>query len=220
MSLAPVPAEQPSANCANCGAPLVADQRYCLSCGRPVSPVRLAFLDALTPGQAASAAPGWPVVPGTIQAGPAGYIPLQVDQSTAGWLRRNSGLLSLLVVLALFLLAGLLVGHWVSQSKAPSSQTIKIEGLSGLGAIGATTTGASTTPTPTTSTSTGSSKANASSEKKEAEEGAHETKAEKAPPKAATRLSKSRIEKLNNSSGKKKEEELNALGNKPIETGG
>lgn len=44
-SLAPVPSE--SSTCTNCSAPLVADQRYCLSCGQPCSPVRLAFLDVL-----------------------------------------------------------------------------------------------------------------------------------------------------------------------------
>ena len=49
MSLAPVPSEQPrtAASCANCSAPLAPDQRYCLACGQPVSPVRLAFLDVL-----------------------------------------------------------------------------------------------------------------------------------------------------------------------------
>ena len=72
MSLAPVPSEQPGrrASCANCSAPLAPDQRYCLACGQPVSPVRLAFLDVLqadaqpygvgqTPGRARSR-PGTP----------------------------------------------------------------------------------------------------------------------------------------------------------------
>ncbi len=40
MSLVPVPSaeQQPETTCASCNAPLVADQRYCLSCGKPVSP--------------------------------------------------------------------------------------------------------------------------------------------------------------------------------------
>ena len=47
MSLVPVASDQAGTSCADCGAPLVADQRYCLSCGQPASPVRLAFLDVL-----------------------------------------------------------------------------------------------------------------------------------------------------------------------------
>ena len=47
-----VPIQTPSeegapAKCANCGSSLVADQRYCLTCGQPCSPTRLAFLDVL-----------------------------------------------------------------------------------------------------------------------------------------------------------------------------
>ena len=36
-----------SPKCEHCGAALVPDQRYCLSCGQPVSPTRMSFLDAL-----------------------------------------------------------------------------------------------------------------------------------------------------------------------------
>ena len=69
MSLAPVPSDQPDATCANCGAALVADQRYCLSCGQPVVAVRLAFLDVLAPAAPAptgSAPAAW-APPGTIE---------------------------------------------------------------------------------------------------------------------------------------------------------
>ena len=44
---APPSEEGGQAKCPNCGAAIVADQRYCLTCGRPCSPVRLAFLDVL-----------------------------------------------------------------------------------------------------------------------------------------------------------------------------
>ena len=46
------------------------------------------------------------------------------------WLRRYSGLFGLLSVLLLAIVAGLLVGHWVTQSKAPSQQVLRVEGLS------------------------------------------------------------------------------------------
>jgi hypothetical protein len=217
MSLVPVPSEQSDSTCANCGAQLVADQRYCLSCGQPVTPVRLAFLDALTPAPPAptGAVPTAWASPGTIEVSPAGYIPVQSQQGASAWLRRNSGLMGLLTVLVLCLLAGLLIGHWVSQSKAPANQTIKIEGLAGLGAAGGS---AATTPTTTTSTPAGT-KSSAGKEAKEAAEGEHETKAEKAPPKAPKKVAPAKLKKLTESTGKKHQEEINALGAEPIETG-
>jgi hypothetical protein len=216
MSLSPVPSEQPNATCANCGAQLVADQRYCLSCGQPVTPVRLAFLDALTPGSPAAPPGAMPTQwasPTTIEVSPAGYIPVQSQQGASAWLRRNSGLMGLLTVLVLCLLAGLLIGHWVSQSKAPANQIVKIEGLGGLGAVGG-----SATTTPTTASSTPST-ATKSSASQEAKEGEHETKAEKAPPKAPKKVAPEKLKKLTESKGKKHQEEINALGAEPIETG-
>ena len=145
MSLVPVPSEQGGATCANCGAALVADQRYCLSCGQPASPVRLAFLDVLQgDGPAAGVAP-------TIELGPAGYVPIGDARGANGWLRRNSGLLGLLAVLVLCLIAGLLVGHWASQggTKVPAKQVVEVKGLSGLAAApaaAATSTPAATAP--------------------------------------------------------------------------
>jgi hypothetical protein len=218
MSLVPVPSEHSDSTCANCGAQLVADQRYCLSCGQPVTPVRLAFLDALTPAPptATGAVPTAWAPPGTIEISPAGYIPVQSQQGASAWLRRNSGLMGLLTVLILCLLAGLLIGHWVSQSKAPANQTVKIEGLAGLGALGPSAT---TTPATTTSTPAAASKSSLKQEAREAAEGEHETKAEKAPPKAPKRVAPAKLKKLTESTGKKHQEEINALGAEPIETG-
>jgi hypothetical protein len=220
MSLSPVPSEQPEATCANCGAPVVADQRYCLSCGQPTSPVRLAFLDVLAPsnGPPAGTAPAAWAAPGTIEASPAGYVSVQPQAGANAWLRRNSGLLGLVAILGLFLLAGLLIGHWVSQSKTPGNTTVKIEGLGGLGAAGSAAAATTTAPAETTSTPS-ASKSSASQEAKEAAEGAHETKAEKAPPKAPKKVTKTKIDKLTQSKGKKHQEEINALGSEPIEPG-
>jgi len=127
--------------------------------------------------------------------------------------------MGLLIVLALFLLAGLLVGHWVSQGKTPANQTVKIEGLSGLGAVGAASTGAaSTTPSKEPSTPA-ASKASAAENKKDEEIGKHETAKEKAPPAAPKPVSKAKVQKLTQSTGKKHQEEINSLGAQPIETG-
>ena len=128
MSLAPVPSEQPqdAASCANCGTPLAPDQRYCLACGQPVSPVRLAFLDVLQADAQSSYGSGQ----GQIASLPSGYA--SVIEPVSGpyaWMRRYSGLFGLLSVLLLAIVAGLLVGHWVTQSKAPSRQVLKVEGL-------------------------------------------------------------------------------------------
>ncbi len=223
MSLVPVPSEQDSATCANCGAALVADQRYCLSCGHPASPVRLAFLDVLQAERprAGSAAQQW--APGeTLDMTPVGYAPVFQQQGAGGWLRRNSGLMSLLSVLAMCLIIGLLVGHWVTQSnKAPGPQIVKVEGLSALGGASAapSATGASSTPAPAAATPV-ESKTSAKEAAEAAKEAAKETKVEKAPPKAPVKVAPSKLEKLSKSSGKKHQEEINSLGAQPIETGG
>jgi hypothetical protein len=222
MALAPVPSDRPEASCANCGAALLADQRYCLSCGQPASPVRLAFLDVLTPASPAPAgiAPAAWVPPGTIEVAPSSFVPIQAQAGPNAWLRRNSGLLGLLAILGLFLLAGLLVGHWVSQSKAPANTTVKIEGLGGLAAVPSTsTTSTSATPSETASSTGTSSKGSAKQEAKEKAEGEHETAKEKAPPPAPKPITKAKLNKLTRSTGKKHVEEIEANGAAPIETG-
>jgi hypothetical protein len=220
MSLAPVPSEQAGASCANCSAPLAPDQRYCLACGQPVSPVRLAFLDVL---QAEAQ-------PYAASQGPAGSLPstyLPVSESAVGayaWMRRYSGLFGLLSVLLLAIVVGLLIGHWVTQSKAPSQQVLKVEGLSGgvatpLASSGSTTAASATTATatPKPAASTASSKESAKTEAKEVQE----AKAiEKKPPPKAIKVNSTKLKKLGSTTGKKHQEEVNSLGAQPIETGG
>jgi hypothetical protein len=220
VSLMPVPAEQPATNCANCGAALVADQRYCLSCGQPCSPVRLAFLDVLQSDQGRSgghAPPAWGV-PGTIDLGPAGYLPVHSQQGLNGWLRRNSGLLGLVAVLLMCLFVGLLVGHWASQSKSPGTQVYKIEGLGSVGSAGtAAATGAAAKSSPTATTASKSSSGQAS---KEAAEGAKETKAEKVLPTKTKKVTPTKLKKLSSTTGKQHQKEINELGDEPVEVGG
>jgi hypothetical protein len=217
MSLAPVPAEQPDAasSCANCSAPLAPDQRYCLACGQPVSPVRLAFLDVLQ-----ADAQSYGVAQAPVGALPPGYAPVIEPTSGATWtLRRYSGLFGLLSVLLLAIVAGLLVGHWVTQSGAPSRQVVRVEGLGALAAAPAAAT--STTPTSTTAHS---STAPAASSKATAKTEAHEVQEakaiEKAPPPKAVKVTPTKLKKLGSTTGKKHEEEVNSLGAQPIETGG
>ncbi len=123
-----------AATCAGCGAPLEADQRYCLACGRPCSPVRLAFLDVLQSEHA---------VPTAVLSAPAGtgYAPPAEPAGTLAALRRYSGLFGLLGVLLVSLLIGLLVGHWLTGSTA-GKQVLEVKGFGPLAAVPSVTTGA------------------------------------------------------------------------------
>jgi hypothetical protein len=214
VSLAPVPSEPAGASCAHCGAALVADQRYCLSCGQPASPVRLAFLDVLQSDRAAAGA-----APPTLAITPAGYAPIgdgsaSVARGASGWLRRNTGLLALLGVLVLCLIAGLLVGHWVSQgSKVPAKQVVEVKGLSGLAA--ATAAPAATTSAPSSTASKQAAKEAAEAKRSEEKK----TKAEQAPPPKPKKVAPTKIKKLTNSTGAQHTKEINELGATPIETG-
>jgi hypothetical protein len=207
LSLVPVPTEQAGATCAHCGAPLAADQRYCLSCGQAASPVRLAFLDVLERDGASQS---------TLEVTATGYAPAGDTRGANAWLRRNTGLLALLGVLVLCLIAGLLVGHWVSQgNKAPAKQVVEVKGLSGLAAAPAAAT---TTPGSTTgSAAEAKESAKEAAEAKAAE--AKETKAEKAPPPKPVKVAPAKIKKLTKSTGAKHQKEINELGATPIETG-
>jgi hypothetical protein len=209
-NLAPVPSE--SSTCANCSAPLVADQRYCLSCGQPCSPVRLAFLDVLeTERQPQLGA-------GTVGNAPVAFTPYLEPAAGPAWLRRYAPLFAVLSVLLLALIVGLLVGHWVTQSKVSSApQVIKVEGLGGAAlAAGTGTTPATTTPTTGAKSSTSAKSEEA---KEEAEAKAEEKAEEKAPAKApeAKKVSNSSIEKLSKSTGKAHEKELSEISHAPIE---
>ena len=209
-NLAPVPSE--GSVCANCSAPLVADQRYCLSCGQPVSPVRLAFLDVLESEHQTQ-----------LGAGPANTLPVAFTpymEPAAGpaWLRRYAPLFGVLSVLLLAMIIGLLVGHWVTQSKAPTTaQVIKVEGLGGLASSGSSTT--PTTSTTPAATSKSSTSAKSEEEKEEAEAKAEEKAEEKTPAKApeAKKVSSTTLSKLGKSTGKAHEKELNKLSTAPIE---
>jgi hypothetical protein len=210
-SLAPVPSE--SSTCPNCSAPLVADQRYCLSCGQPVSPVRLAFLDVLETERQ-------PQLPAGAMSAPVAYTPYIEPAGGPVWLRRYAPLFGVASVLLLAMIAGLLVGHWASQGKASTGpQVIKIEGLSGAPAASSTATTPTSATTPTTTTGGKSASSAKSEEAKEKAEAKAEEKAEakegaKAP---AAKNGDAAVKKLEKTTGKKHEAELNKLSTAPIE---
>ena len=211
MNVVPIqaPPEEAGAKCANCGASVVADQRYCLTCGQPCSPVRLPFLDVL---QAEADAR----VPTTVVQAPVGYLPpVRRDPGAMGWLRHHAGLLALLSVLLTTGLIGLLIGHWMAPSKASGPQVVKFEGLptAGVAATGA----ASTTPTTPAAKAAAPAKESEAREKQEVKEA--ESPKKKLPPPVKT--SSATIDKLEKSTGKAHQKEIEKLteGGQPIETG-
>jgi hypothetical protein len=220
-----------AAACAGCGAPLAADQRYCLACGRPCSPVRLAFLDVLQ----AEHRPGGVGDPfGSVL--PAGYPPLPEPDGMLGSLRRYSGLFGLLAVLLASLLIGLLVGHWLTGGASTGKQVYEIKGLpalaaapgvgsTGSGSSGSGSSGSGSSPGSGSSSSTGhnssnSSQSHASAKSEQAEE-AEEAKEVKTTTEAlpkANKTSSSTLHKLEHTTGKQHAKEVAKLGNAPIET--
>jgi hypothetical protein len=210
-NLAPVPSE--SSTCTHCSAPLVADQRYCLSCGQPCSPVRLAFLDVLESERQPQLGAG------AVSTMPVAYAPYLEPAVGPAWLRRYAPLFAVVSVLLLAMIVGLLVGHWVTQSKAPAGQQVfKVEGLGGAPLAGASSTTPATGTTPAATTKSKSS-AKSEEEKEAAEAKAEEKAEEKTPAKApeAKKISTPAITKLEKTTGKKHEEELNKISTAPIE---
>jgi uncharacterized protein (DUF4415 family) len=215
MNVVPIqaPPQDTQTKCQSCGATVLADQRYCLTCGKPCSPVRLAFLDVLQAESQSRSATATIVPP------PAGYLPtLPGDGGAIGRLRHYSGLFGLLAVLLTTGMIGLLVGHWLAPTKAAGPQVVKIEG-------GVLPTAAAVSPAATAAASSPSAKPDAtSSDATEAQEikEVKEAESPKVKPKAPIKTSSSSLQKLAKSKGKKYQQEINKLvkGDQPIETGG
>jgi hypothetical protein len=221
MNVYPIqtPPEGDGAKCPNCGVPVGADQRYCLACGQPCSPVRLAFLDVL---QAENELRVAPIAISPPPAGATGYLPaLPQDDGALSWLRRYSGLFGLLAVLLIAGLIGLLVGHWLAPSKASGVSVVKLEGSLPATATSAPATSPSASTTPASPSKTATGKSARATEAQEVKE-VKEAETAKAKPKAATKPSAATLDKLGSSNGKQHQKEIEKLteGDKPIETGG
>ena len=215
------------ATCANCGAQLAPDQRYCLACGQPASPVRLAFLDVLQ-GEYQPAAARGVGVPGGPPPAAAYYAQPPEPDGLLGSLRRYSGLLALTGVLLASLLIGLLVGHWITGGNgtpAAGKQVIEVKGLSGLAAAAPASTtstgGSGSAAGEGSSGGGGKSHETAKQEAKAEAKEAKEVAAAKAPPPVKKKTSVSSLAKLDKTTGKQHVKEVNEQfkGNEPIETG-
>jgi hypothetical protein len=224
-----------TATCAGCGAPLAPDQRYCLACGRPCSPVRLAFLDVLQSEPQTATMP----ILGAPQA--AGYGPPPDPPGLVGSLRRWSGVFGLLGVLLAALLIGLLVGHWLTGGTSTGKQVFEVKGLgapaaapaassSGAGVSGTSTgasagsssghhsAGASSAQSHGASAAKGASEGGVHESAYEEKQAAQEAKTTKALP-TAHKTSAATLQKLEHTTGKQHAKEVQAaLGSGPIET--
>lgn len=221
-----------AATCAACGAPLVADQHYCLACGQPASPVRLAFLDVLQSEYRAPAAGGTPLGPPTQVY--AAYPGAPEPDGLLGALRRYSGLLALIGVLLASLLIGLLVGHWATGGGGGAGkQVVEVKIPGGLQAVapavaGSSVAGASGTGQGSSGAAkaSGASSSHAGAKSAKSESAAEEAQAEKevkaatAPPPVKKKASSGALQKLEHSTGKKHEQEVSKLihGDEPVET--
>ena len=121
-------------------------------------------------------------------------------------------------VLLLALLVGLLLGHWVTQSGKNQPQVVKLEGLGGLAAaqvdrqqrrfVGAERRKAA---------SSGSEEASRAQQNRKEEESRSESRRnETCRPAESSQSDKTQLDKLEKSTGKKHEEELNKIGTSPI----
>ncbi|MCW2986537.1 MAG: hypothetical protein JWR63_4107, partial [Conexibacter sp.] len=105
---------EPNAPCRTCGAPLAADQRYCLQCGTRRAEARLPFLDILArqvPQGAATVIETTTVRPTT---GPTAWL---------GRLSTNAAAVAGVACLLLALGVGVLIGGLGSDSSAASGGT-------------------------------------------------------------------------------------------------
>jgi hypothetical protein len=212
VSLPSQPAQEGAKACPSCGAAIVADQRYCLACGQPCSPVRLDFLDVLQADADTRAQTA--VLPA-----PAGYVPAFEPDGALGWLRRYSGLLALVGVLLVTGLIGLLIGHWTKSAAPSGPQVVKVELPNGL-ALGAADASTAATTMPSAATLAGAARAPLSKAQEEKEVKEAEAPTVKAPPPA--KVNSSSLKKLSKTTGKAHQKEIESLtaGGKPIETGG
>jgi hypothetical protein len=172
--------------CATCGAPLAADQRYCLECGTRRAQARLAFRDILAgQGPPPGAAP------------PSAPAPSDPPPARAG-LAFLAGLLCLLVALGVGVLIGRSGDDTPTAATTPPPQVITVSGA----APAATTTPAAGSSDDGSATGADSSSSSSSSSSKSTKDSGSSS--------GSSKPSKS-VKDLNNSSGsdyQKKSEKL------------
>ncbi|MGH2880551.1 MAG: zinc-ribbon domain-containing protein [Solirubrobacteraceae bacterium] len=142
-------------SCAQCGAPLADDQRYCLHCGEPRPDVK----GPLSGGPLADTRPHTPATPPGVPSSPPGTAPPSATGVPGGGSMSRNNSVALIAGVGVLLLAmgiGVLIGRAGSGSaKAAAPQVITVGGggrITGSGATGTTGPQSTTTPEPTKET--------------------------------------------------------------------
>ncbi|WP_445151690.1 hypothetical protein [Baekduia sp. Peel2402] len=139
---------EPNAPCRSCGAPLAADQRYCLQCGARRAEARLPFLEILARQvPAAAAAAPETTVTRTTSSGPASWLG-RVSTNAAA----VAGVACLLLALGVGVLIGGLGSDDASAGNNAAPQIITVGGSAAAPAAATTSAPASTTAPAATDT--------------------------------------------------------------------
>jgi hypothetical protein len=140
---------EPNAPCRTCGAPLAADQRYCLQCGTRRAEARLPFLEILARQVPAGAGAADATKTTTVrQTGPTAWL---------GRVSANAAAVAGVACLLLALGVGVLIGGIGSDDSVASSgapQIITVGGAAPAAAPAATSAPATTETTPQDTTTT------------------------------------------------------------------
>jgi hypothetical protein len=151
---------EPNAPCRSCGAPLAADQRYCLQCGARRAEARLPFLEILArqvPASVAAPAVATTTARTTMRTGPAGWL---------GRVSANAAAVAGVACLLLALGVGVLIGGLGSDDAAGSGQAPQIITVGGGAAPAAAAAPAATTSAPAATETTPEDASDASSSKR------------------------------------------------------
>jgi hypothetical protein len=146
---------EPDAPCRTCGAPLAADQRYCLQCGTRRAEARLPFLEILKgqgPGGAATRS-------ATTYTGPA-VPPPSGHVGPLGRMSSNAVAIAGVACLVLALGVGVLIGN-MNDNSAPAAAPAQIIRVGAVGAAPAAATPSTTAPATTDTTASDSSASSA-----------------------------------------------------------
>jgi hypothetical protein len=190
---------EPNAPCRACGAPLAADQRYCLQCGTRRAEARLPFLEILArqvPTSGGAGAAAETAVTRTTRTGPADWF---------GRFSTNAAAVAGVACLLLALGVGVLIGGLGSDDASGSNQAPQIITVGGGAAAPAAAPAAtSAAPAATETTTDDASDASSSDAKSSKKDKASSSKSSSSKPSAAVKD----LDKSSGSDYAKKSEKL------------